>query len=398
MSGPQHKKSRKGETKPLTARELRREALADARRVARRRIAFAVLMGTVVMAGAVVWSWFSLRDPAPEPNPVEVPAVGGVSSIVIVEGADGAAASVVLVASHPDHDDRFELLSPSLLIYVPGFGEFELSELLLLSDSDLVSLSVSNLLGIRVDAVHVLTKEAYLTALAEPLDVTLSEPFMVADGDDERVVVEEGVGLRNSEMLYRLMTEQGTGDESGFVVRQSRVWAAILEQIGRDGEFADGLLAGAPTDVMLAVNGAAQDPQLVVSSLPVQRAETLGRDVEQFVFDGSQTDTVVNRSFPYLQLTPEPRVVVEILNGNGGVGVTAPVAELLVAQGYHVIRTDNADRDDYGQTQVVSQGRENQQAAVDILDLLGFGEVLLELRAPSGIFGVTIILGQDISG
>ena len=45
-----------------------------------------------------------------------------------------------------------------------------------------------------------------------------------------------------------------------------------------------------------------------------------------------------------------------------------------------------------GETQMVSPGREHQQAVADIADLIGFGEVLLELRTPSGIFGVTIIL------
>lgn len=398
MSAPQHKKGRTTDKKPLTARELRRAALADARSSARRRIFLAVLAGAAIVAGAIAFSWFSLREPAPEPNIVDVPAVTGVSSLLVVEGPDGSAASVILIASHPTEDDRIELVNPSLLVYAPGLGEFEVSELALLGDSDLVSLAVANLLGIRIDAVHVLTRDAYLAALAEPLDVALADPFIVAEGSDERVVAAEGEGLRNAEMLYTLMTEPGTGDESSFVLRQSRVWAAIIEQVATDGTFADVLLEGAPTNTVLAVNGAAQDPNLVLSSLPVTRADVLGGEIEQYVFDGTQTDLVVGRSFPYLQLAPEPRVVIEILNGNGGVGVTAPVAELLVEQGYHVIRTDNADRDDYGQTQIVSQGREFQQAAVDISQLLGFGEVLLELRTPSGIFGVTIILGQDISG
>ncbi len=116
---------------------------------------------------------------------------------------------------------------------------------------------------------------------------------------------------------------------------------------------------------------------------------------EQFGFDGASTATVVERAFPYLSIAAEPRVVVEVLNGNGGVGVTQPVARRLVEAGYYVIRTDNADREDYGTTQIIAQGREYQQDALAAQELLGRGEVLLELRQPSGIFDLTIIVGND---
>ena len=397
MTRPQHKKG-KPRPKELSARELRRAVVADARRVVRIRIFLASLVGVVIVGGAVVFSWFSLREPPPQPNVVEVPASTGVSSLIVIENPQGEAVSIVLVASHPEMPDRLELLNPSLLSYVPGYGEFEISELSALGGGDLIALTITNLLGVRIDAVHVFSEESFLTVVVEPLEVDLAEPVIVAEGDTDRVIAAEGEGLRNPEMLYTLLSEPGTGDESSLILRQSRVWTAIFEQVAIDGAFADKFLGSAHADAILAVNGAAQDPDLVVSSLPVKRAEVLGGSLEQYIFDGSETETIVGRSFPYLQLADEPRISVEILNGNGGVGVTAPVAELLVGQGYHVIRTDNADRDDYGETQVVSQGREHQQAAIEIADLIGFGEVVLEIRAPSGIFGVTIILGQDISG
>jgi len=397
MTGPQHKREKPG-PKDLNARELHRAAVTDARRTARTRIFFALLAALLIVGGAVVFSWFSLREPPPQPNVVEVPASTGVSSLIVIENPQREAASIVLVASHPEIADRLELLNPSLLSYVPGYGEFEISELAPLGGGDLIALTITNLLGVRIDAVHVFSEESFLRAVAEPLEVDLAEPLIVGEGDADRVIAAEGEGLRNPEMLYTLLSEPGRGDESSFVLRQSRVWTAILQQVAVDGEFADVFLDSAHPDTILALNGAAQDPDLVVSSLPVKRAEVLGGSLEQYVFDGSETATIVGRSFSYLQLTDEPRISVEILNGNGGVGVTAPIAELLVERGFHVIRTDNADRDDYGETQVVSQGREHQQAAIAIADLIGFGEVVLELRAPSGIFGVTIILGQDISG
>jgi hypothetical protein len=86
---------------------------------------------------------------------------------------------------------------------------------------------------------------------------------------------------------------------------------------------------------------------------------------------------------------------VEILNGNGRIGTTGPIAALLVDNGYRVVKTDNADRDDYAESRIIAQGREHQQDAIDVQRMLGSGEVLLELRQPSGIVDLTIIVGRD---
>jgi len=87
---------------------------------------------------------------------------------------------------------------------------------------------------------------------------------------------------------------------------------------------------------------------------------------------------------------------VEVLNGNGRIGTTGPIAALLVDKGYRIVKTDNADRDDYAETRVIAQGREQQQNAIDVQRILGSGEVLVEVRQPSGIVDLTIIVGRDI--
>ncbi len=61
-----------------------------------------------------------------------------------------------------------------------------------------------------------------------------------------------------------------------------------------------------------------------------------------------------------------------------------------------MVITDNADRDDYEVTRIIAQGRENQEAAVAIRELIGRGDVSIEVRQPSGVVDVTIVVGEDL--
>lgn len=395
--GPKHRSKsarRQSELPPLSARELNRAARKDTAARMRRRIVLATFAAVVLVAATVVGSWVVLRPAAEGPNAVDLPEASGASALVIVEDAAGRAESIMLTAGVEGAADRVMLFNPSLVVTVPGFGERELGDVSELGD-DLIALSITNLLGIRIDGTVIHDAGSFAAAVAEPIEVDLPGPLLVEEGDTQRVLAAEGPGLRNPELLATMLTEPGLEGESGFLLRQGRVWAALLAAVAVDGQLADRLLAEATPLAAQAFNAAAQDPDTVLSQLPVERLETFGSDLEQFGFDGAQTATVVERSFPYLALATEPRVVVEVLNGNGGVGVTQPVARRLVEAGYHVIRTDNADRDDYGETQIIAQGREYQQAALAARQLLGLGEVVLELRQPSGIFDLTIIVGND---
>jgi polyisoprenyl-teichoic acid--peptidoglycan teichoic acid transferase len=72
------------------------------------------------------------------------------------------------------------------------------------------------------------------------------------------------------------------------------------------------------------------------------------------------------------------------------------VAAALIRRGFRVIKTDNAENFDFEETLVISQGREHRAEADEAIDALGVGELLLELRAPSGVVDVSIIVGHDI--
>ena len=97
-----------------------------------------------------------------------------------------------------------------------------------------------------------------------------------------------------------------------------------------------------------------------------------------------------------LRRRPEGRPRIEILNGNGRIGSTRVVADILIRHGFRLIRTDNADTFDHTDTLVIAQGEAAAAHAREIVELLGHGMLFLEVRAPSGIVDASIIVGTDV--
>jgi hypothetical protein len=128
--------------------------------------------------------------------------------------------------------------------------------------------------------------------------------------------------------------------------------------------------------------------------IPVTRISLSGG--EGFLVSNEAADTFIADRLSHLVLREGERPRAEVLNGNGQTQATRLVAESLVNRGFRVIKTDNADAFTYEESQVIAQGRENRGAAEEALALLGTGELVLELRAPSGVVDISIIVGLDI--
>ena len=95
-------------------------------------------------------------------------------------------------------------------------------------------------------------------------------------------------------------------------------------------------------------------------------------------------------STPISSATAQPSI--EVQNGNGRVGAAGAVARALEGAGYPVAGAANAGREDYAITQVLARPT-SIDAATDIRDALGFGEVMIG-SVPSGI-DVLVIVGLD---
>jgi len=118
----------------------------------RLRVVLASLGALLMLAGAVAYSWWQLRDSEPlatVPPPV---VVGDARSVlVVVAGPDGRATSLALFVSDGIDDHRVLVAPPDLTMQIPGYGDGSLGEALAIEDAALVRLSLVNELGIRID-------------------------------------------------------------------------------------------------------------------------------------------------------------------------------------------------------------------------------------------------------
>jgi len=382
-----------------TARELNRSARRSAAVQARRRIALAVLGAVLIIGTSVVLTWLTLRETAELEPDIGEPSASGSSALIVITDQDNQADSIALLVAHPIDGSELVLFPPSLLGILPGFGESEIADTVRFNGPSLAKTTVTNLLGVRIDAVVHLDGAGFAAAIGGPLDVDLANPLLLPESNGFTVLAAEGLAERNPDMLVTLLTNQGDSDQLEWLDRQGSVWRAVLQAVDEDKVIAERLTLGAtgePDTALEAIAAAAANPELVVTAVPVRRIEAAGGGTERYQLPSSAAASFVSDRFPYLVIRDEPRPRVEVLNGNGRIGTTGPIAALLVDKGYRIVKTDNADRDDYTETQVIAQGREHQQDAIDVQRILGSGEVLLELRQPSGIVDLTIIVGRDI--
>lgn len=376
------------------------EAEADRRRRrrARVRIVAASLIALGIIAAVVTLTLLPDDEEVPMPPEVEPTTDAGASLLVVIEDETGRAASIAVVAAQSGGSSRIMLFPPALVTVIPGFGERPLGDALRLGGLELVELTVTNLLGIRIDSRVGHDAESLAAAVETELAVELLDPFVVAQGSSEQVLVAEGEQIVDAAMAARLLIEPGLDDQLTWLVRQGSVWKGLAAAIAGDAAALERIIAsaeGEPTLSAQALGNASQSDDLLVTAIPVQRI-SVGDD-EAYAFDADSPSLIVDGAFPFLALADEPRVKVEVLSGNDVIGSTRPVAARLIREGYRVLLTDNAAVT-VSETEIIAQSRDVQEAAVAVQRLFGTGTVYLNANQPSGVVDLTIIVGSDLAG
>lgn len=381
---------------PSSARELKRAARKAQRSVAWRRIGLASIAAVVLVGSAVA---ATLLTNAGSTTPTTVPAVPleGSSVLIVGTGADGSADLIAMVGVD-ETGARVVLLEPGLVALLPGFGDRPMADMSRFGVEDLPRLSVANLLGVRVDATTTVPVATFGELVPESIRLELPREFVVQRGESQVIEVPAGDVELSGDQVVQLMSDPGLGTQLQWADRQGAILRALIEAAGPQmvDALAGSLTGPDPDAARRALVGLVEASDLQLSALPAQRIERAGGEVELYQISAAAVDEFVAARFPGLRFATGPRPRVEVLNGNGRIGTTRPVAAALIGKGFRIVRTDNADRDDYAQTRIVAQGRDHQEDALRVRQILGRGEVLVEVRQPSGVVDLTIIVGQDI--
>ena len=349
-------------------------------------VVLATLGAVAILAGAVALSWFQLRDDGTtEATPTPV-AVGETQSVVlVVAGEDGRASSLALFVSDGLDEHRLLVAPRELTMQIPGYGDGNLGDALVVEDADLVRLSLINELGISIDSAITLGPGDLATILGEAVRVDLPNAFIINTADGNVVSAGAGSDVFVPETAETLLQTQGTDSPLEWLLRQRAVWEAVAAQIGAR---PDGAVAVSPDFETIAENLG----QAVVSVLPVDR---VGVGISE-LYVVSRDAELLNDRISFLALSAGERPRVEILNGTTLPAVTRPLAETLIGDGFRIIKTDNADERFRRDTLIIAQGVGNQQAALDAQAVLGGGDVVVQ-SSGSGVVDVSIIVGRDIA-
>lgn len=323
---------------------------------------------------------------------------GESASVLVTLGETEGEAAFALLVADPEGPPLLVLLPQDLLVNVPGFGEFRLIDAVTFDGPELAGLAITNQFGIRIDAIASLPAGAIERGLTGPVEVDV--PVALFEESEEGVTrtIAAETGTLRPALVERLLVAHGEGDLFDWLQRQGAAWESVLAATATEPRVADRITAeggpggAAAADLLVTIAG---DEETVIATVPVSRAES-STGLTALIPSPDQISRFVSDRLGHLLIRPEGRPRIEILNGNGRIGTTAPVAATLVRAGFYLIKTDNADGFDYDDTLIIAQGEDAEEAAREVLDLLGRGLLLLEARAPSGVVDLSIIVGHDL--
>jgi hypothetical protein len=315
--------------------------------------------------------------------------------VLVTVGDAADAAGFALLVQDPSGVPELIILPQRLLLQVPGFGEFTSAQALGFGGPGLAELALANELGIRIDD-RVDLAQVGLGEATSGFVVDVPVELFVTGSDGSRRLIAAGAQRLSAELAELLLVEQGDGDLFDWLLRQEAVWSGLLEAAVADPSIAVALGAGAadPDAVAGLVSAIASGGS--IESLPLDRV-AMGAGENAFVLATERYASYRAGELGHLVVGEGARPRVEILNGNGVAGSGVPLAETLVAEGFYVFRSGNADRFDYEVSLVIAQGEDAVDAARRAAEALGIGEVLLEGTAPSGVVDVSIIVATDLA-
>jgi len=381
------------------ARAIRRRRKRQEQRQ-RRLVALAfivALAGSAVLIGAphVGRRIAGIEGARPAPAPAAVdPKV-----LLAHRHPDGSARSMTIFSDGEDQSS-IVMLPAGTMAEVPSLGLEPLGRALEVGGPTRLGSTVENLLGIDLSEV-VVVDDADLVALATPvapLSVEVAARVeQVADDGTVDILYEPGRLSLTAEEIPAFLTAKGRDTDLAMLARHQSFWDSLLGRLAEPGSPE----LGGPPAVAEVLEGLALDEGVRARLLPVEplgQADTLGLGTtagELYQVSSKELERFLASTYPGAE-APADRPQAQVLNGTGGVEVTAHAAERLVPAGIRVALTGNAPRFDYKVTQIVFYDEEQEDIAREAQEALGVGRLVLS-RRPLDVVDVTIIIGADFN-
>lgn len=356
----------------VTRTPTRREARMQRRKQRRRKLGTASIAGILAAAAIVaVGVGFGVHKATSHHATVKRTQTTLLFSLV---ATDGSSAGSVLLAHDAATHQGVELLLPSrTLSEVCGFGSQQLGRVLALPDGQRLSTqAVSNMLGgVTVDGSWRLTgaELARLVDIVGGLTVNVDTNVIKTVGGRRVLYLQKGSGqhLTGSQAVLYATYIAGGEDSSGNLPRLQTVLDALINKLPPNPAAAGKLIASVAPDAASTLGpqrlgslltGIAADDKSASGGvlpivLPVQKIDSGG--VPVFRVDDDKTHAFVltnlNESLPASARAPRKRILLQ--NGVGTPGLVGPACQRLVAAGFTIVGSGNANSFDFNQSKVL---------------------------------------------
>jgi hypothetical protein len=281
------------------------------------------------------------------------------------------------------------LLPPPTMVQVPALQTQTLAELPAFVDDDILSLTVMNATGIRIDGSIIADDLllAQLLAPADPIPVEFRRGVRI-DDDAGTIGFPSGRHKIAAADAYRvLLGEEPDGALAHLVTVQAVLegWLARLDspKVARPTVALD-----ERAKPLRTMGGTAP----LFSTLPVERVDA--GDDELFRLLDTEVADLVRDEFGRAALGHGERPRAELRNGTGTVGLTQRVSQFVVPIGVEVAFTDNVVGFGQATTTVIYYRDTDAGAARDVVDALGVGSIV-QANREIDVVDLTVIVGAD---
>lgn len=308
-------------------------------------------------------------------------------TLVVLHASGSTLVSVTVLALRSGDVGGSVLLVPPDTRLTPDEGAFPLAAVAAFGGSvDAVVPGLQDLLEVGLAEVAVVDDARWAELVAPVAPLMLDNPDAVgAFPAGPIALAADQVGpylsarVEGESDLARLFRQQLFFEAWAGAVSKSADPAAVPGEVESGiGRFVRGLAAG----------------PLQISTLPV--VETVTAEGTAIDVDRDAANELVSELIPFPTASrPGARVRVRLLDGTGDPQHVLTTAPLIAPAGAQIVVVGNADRFDYGVTEIRYHDPTRKAAAEALREALGAGSVVDDPR-PTDAFDVTIVLGPDV--
>ncbi|MCO6449267.1 MAG: LCP family protein [Caldilineales bacterium] len=326
-------------------------------------------------------------------------------------------------------------LPRDLYVDVPGYGNKKINTAHVIGGPDLAIDTVSQFLGIPIQSYVRINFDGFRRVLDEigciDIDVpkTIDDPLFPDDNYGyDPFYIEAGHYCMDATTALKYARTRHADSDFERMARQQQVLAAIKNKVLDTGQLPR--LIGSLPALLSALTDSLQTDIPTGQQIALARlARNLNTDhIRGLVIDRSMTTSTNNEAgyvlIPQMDVvhpavaaffnpdveslpTPAPRNVVSeqimaenvrvvILNGTTQPELGQRVAEALAAQGYNIVGIGDADRSDYGQTQLIAYNSPTFTQS-QLVEMFAIGDENIRPGASAnGQADLQIIIGSDV--